>query len=94
MPDTLSPPAIESFLGQIVVLDTQGPLIYIGTLQSVSPHFWTLHDADVHDRHDSRSTKEFYLTETRQLGVRINRTHVHVAASQIASFSRLEDIVG
>ena len=35
-----------------------------------------LADADVHHAHDSRTTRELYLLETRDLGVRVNRTQV------------------
>lgn len=83
---------LEGLTGKIVVLDTQGPLIYIGTLEEVSGAFVVLHEADVHDSNDSRATKDLYLVETRDLGVRTNRKRVVVMLSQIASISLLEDV--
>jgi hypothetical protein len=80
-------------LGEIVVLDTQGPLIYIGTLDKVTDDYVVLTQADVHDRHDSRATKDLYLVETRDLGVRINRGRVLVMRDQISSASLLRDVV-
>ena len=83
---------LELLSGKIVVLDTQGPLIYIGTLERVSGPFVVLVDADVHDTNDSRATKDLYLVETRDLGVRVNRKRVVVMLGQIASVSLLEDV--
>jgi hypothetical protein len=83
---------LEAFRGKIVVLDTQGPLIYIGTLDQVTAPFVVLSEADVHDSNDSRATKDLYLVETRDLGVRTNRKRVLVTLAQIASISLLEDV--
>ena len=92
MSDPLLSHPLSEFIGQIVVLDTQGPLIYLGTLTHVLPHHILLTDADVHDSNDSRATKDLYLIEARDLGVRMNRKRVMVAAAQIASASLLSDI--
>ena len=83
---------LEGLTGKIVILDTQGPLIYIGTLHQVTGAFVVLVDADVHDTNDSRATKDLYLVETRDLGVRVNRKRVVVMLAQIASVSLLEDV--
>ncbi len=83
---------LTEFLGQVVVLDTQGPLIYLGTLIEVRQQFVVLSEADVHDSNDSRATKDLYLVESRDLGVRMNRKRVLVTSSQIASISLLTDI--
>lgn len=92
MTDTQSPHPFDAFLGKVIVLDTQGPLIYLGTLESVGPAYLVLRDADVHDSNDSRATKDLYLVESRDLGVRVNRHRVLVTVGQIASISLLEDI--
>jgi hypothetical protein len=84
---------LADYIGQIVVLDTQGPLIYIGSLERVSPDYFVLRDADVHDRHDSRASKDLYLVETRNLGVHVNRGRVLVMRRQAASISLLKDVV-
>jgi hypothetical protein len=93
MSDALEIEPLEPFLGQIVVLDTQGPLLYIGTLQRISPSVVLLSEADVHDTNDSRASKDLYLVETRDLGVRANRSLVVVMRQQIASVSLLKDVV-
>jgi hypothetical protein len=84
---------LAEFLQQIVVLDTQGPLIYIGTLHELTDAYFILTSADVHDTNDSRASKDLYLVETRNLEVRVNRTRVVVMRSQVASISLLKDVV-
>ncbi|HVS71244.1 MAG TPA: hypothetical protein VHQ47_08315 [Phycisphaerae bacterium] len=91
-----TPPAPDDFLselvGRVVVLDTQGPLLYVGTLERVAGVFLHLTQADVHDINDSRASKDLYLVETRDLGVRVNREAVVVMRSQVASVSLLADV--
>ena len=89
----MSDETLAEFLHQTVVLDTQGPLIYIGTLQVLTDAYFVLADADVHDTNDSRASKDLYLVETRDLEVRSNRRRVVVMRSQIASISLLKDVV-
>ena len=91
--DTHAADGLEPFLGHIVILDTQGPLIYIGTLQQATAGTFLLTDADVHDSNDSRASKDLYLVETRDLGVRVNRGVVLVMRHQIASVSLLRDVI-
>jgi hypothetical protein len=91
--DTPGGHGLETLLGHIVVLDTQGPLIYIGTLTRVTEATLLLAKADVHDTNDSRASKDLYLVETRDLGVRCNRGTVLVMRHQVASVSLLRDVV-
>jgi hypothetical protein len=79
-------------MGEEVVLDTQGPLIYIGRLVETGATFVGLADADVHDTNDSRASKDLYILESRDLGVRVNRMLVIVMRSEIASASLLRDV--
>jgi hypothetical protein len=84
---------LERFVGQVVVLDTQGPLIYIGTLDRATESTLMLVDADVHDSNDSRASKDLYLVETRDLGVRVNRKVTLVMRQHVASVSLLREVV-
>ena len=83
---------LDIWRGRIVILDTPGPLIYIGTLGDLHAEVLLLHEADVHDMTDSGSTKEYYIAQTRELGVRSNRAKVMVRREIIASISLLEDV--
>ncbi|HVT81285.1 MAG TPA: hypothetical protein VHM90_11575 [Phycisphaerae bacterium] len=93
MSDNLAVDPLAALVGEIVIFDTQGPLIYIGKLERVTEHSLLLTGADVHDTNDSRATKDLYLVETRDLGIRVNRTIVVVMRAQIASVSLLRDVV-
>lgn len=84
---------LAGMIGELVVFDTQGPLIYIGHLEQVTEQYFVLTGADVHDTNDSRATKDLYLVETRDLGIRANRGKVVVMRGQISSVSLLKEIV-
>ena len=58
---------LAAWLKRRVVLDTQGPMIYIGRLEAFDDHGYWLTEADVHDRNDGHSTKEVYLSQTHEL---------------------------
>lgn len=81
-------------VGRPVVLDTAGSVIFLGTLRSVEPDGFWLDDADVHDCDDGHATKELYVCEARQYGVRANRKSLFVYRSAVISFSGLGDVVG
>jgi len=84
---------LQSLLGQTVILDTAGPILYIGTLREIAPGGFWLESADLHDCRDGHAGKELYLVESRQHGVRINRERVYVLREAVISVSRLDDVV-
>jgi hypothetical protein len=88
---------LEVFLNERVVLDTQGPMIYIGTLMGVDERGYWLGDADVHDRSDGHSSKEVYINSARELergGTRrTNRRRVFIERHAVVSLSGLFDVV-
>lgn len=91
-------PTLEAFLNRRVVLDTQGPLVYIGLLVAVDDRGYWLVEADVHDRHDGHSNKEQYVVEARRLemegATNHNRRRVFVERHAVVSVSAMEDVVG
>ena len=84
--------ALAKLIGQPVVLDCRGPIVYIGTLESITEAFYELKDADVHEMLDGRSSKEIYLMDARKYGVRKNRAQVLVRRIEVVSISLLEDV--
>ncbi len=84
---------LAALLGEEVVLDTAGPIVYLGRLAAVLPTGFWLEDADVHDRADGHATKELYLREARALGIRAARLRVFVVRDAVISVSRLADII-
>ena len=80
----------EELLGQKVVLDTAGPLVYLGTLDAVTDEGFWLRDADVHNRTDGHANHELYVLEASRDGIRVNRRRVLVLRSAVSSLSLLE----
>ena len=92
-------PVLESnailldLVGRQVVLDTCGPILYIGTLRAVATDGFSLENADMHDCRDGHASKEQYLMESRTAGIRANRQRVLVLREAVISVSALEDIL-
>ena len=84
---------LHQFLNQVVVLDTNTPIVYLGTLAEVTSSVFVLDSADMHDCRDGHATKEQYLHEARDGGVTVNRRRVVVLQSAVISVSRLVDVV-
>ncbi len=80
-----------------MVLDTPGPLVYIGRLVAHDERGYWLVEADVHDRTDGHSDKEKYVNDAHMLekaGVRhVNRRRVFVQRDAVASISALDDVI-
>jgi hypothetical protein len=83
---------LETLRGQLVVIDMDESYLVIGTLVQIDPHHVSLSDADVHDHREANCTKDVYLLESRQLGVRFNRKLVAIPRARILAISRLEDL--
>ena len=83
---------LETCLKKRIVLDTRSSWIYIGRLDQVTATCAVLTDVDVHDSHDTQTSKDRYLFESRDTGIKINRDRVYVNMDYIVSFSLFEDI--
>lgn len=83
----------EEFIGCTVVIDTPTRYVYIGTLVRRKEETLLLEDVNVHDSEESKSTKEVYIMESAQHGVRINREKVMVPEQRVLSISKLDDTV-
>lgn len=92
-PETHEVSSLASFVGKPVVLDTAGPIIYLGTLREIREDGYWLDEADVHDCRDGHAHKELYVCESRRDGVRSNRKSVFVFREAVLSASKLEDVV-
>ena len=56
---------IESLIGRRVVLDTAGPITYLGTLREVCPDGFWLEEADIRDRTEGHVPKHDEAAEQR-----------------------------
>ncbi|MGB9626788.1 MAG: hypothetical protein ACPMAQ_18195 [Phycisphaerae bacterium] len=84
---------LTELLGRAVVLDTAGPVVYVGTLRSVGPEGFWLDDADVHNCDEGHAPKEQYVLESKVHGVRVNRQRVFVLRNAVMSVSALDAAV-
>ncbi len=83
----------STWIGQVVVVDTDSAYVYLGTLAGVTDHFISLKEVDAHDRAEGSSTKEKYIMEAKRFGVKANRREIAVRKSVIVSLSRLDDVL-
>lgn len=95
LPTNQGPEAAEvgHLIGEEVVLDTRGEILYIGRLVAIAEYFYVLKDADVHDLVHGRTSKEIYILESFKYGVKKNRRNVYVRSNEILSLSALRDII-
>ncbi|MBN2448023.1 MAG: hypothetical protein JXO22_14935 [Phycisphaerae bacterium] len=89
--------SLDAFVNRRVVLDTQGPLLYIGELRRHDERGYWLADADVHDRGEGHASKELYVNDARAMdrsgARRVNRRLVFVDRMAVTSVSLLDDVV-
>ncbi len=86
-------PSLASLLGRNVVLDTAGPITYLGKLVEIRHDGLWLADADLRDRSEGHHTKEQYICESRIHGIRANRRRIFVCAHVVISVSALDDVI-
>jgi hypothetical protein len=84
---------LEELIGQPVVVDLRSTFVCLGTLQQVHERYLELHDADLHDLRDTRSTRENYIAASCTTGVKRNRKKVLLAREEMVAISRLADVV-
>jgi hypothetical protein len=89
---SLNPEWLQALVGEAVVVDCDAPFVVCGRLLSASAHHLELADADLHDLREGSSSREVYVLETRQLGVRVNRRRVSLPLAQVVAVSRLQDV--
>src|SRR5437868_4489257 len=80
-------------VGQTVVLDTAGPIIYLGRLRELRPDGFVLDNADVHDCREGHASKELCICESKRDGIHANRTSVFVFRETVLSASCLADVI-
>jgi hypothetical protein len=83
---------LDPFIDKVVIADLDELYLVIGTLASAGPDHLVFTDADLHDHREANSTKEVYALESRQIGVRVNRTRVVIPRSRLVAISLLEDL--
>ncbi len=86
-------PSLQRLVGKRVILDTAGPVCYLGTLKEVRPDGFWLEYADIRDRNEGHVGKDSYVCEAKIHGIRPNRRRIFVLAHAVISVSAMDDIV-
>lgn len=84
---------LDELVGCEVVLDTAGPIVYMGKLTRIDDHGFWLEDADLHNTSEGHATREQYIAEAAKDGIRVNRRWVCVLRQTVISISALADVV-
>jgi len=85
--------SLDDLIGCEVVLDTAGPIVYMGRLKSFNEYGFWLEDADLHNASEGHATREQYIAESARYGIRVNRRVIFVLRSAVYSISALSDVV-
>ncbi|MBX7168829.1 MAG: hypothetical protein K1X74_21010 [Pirellulales bacterium] len=84
---------LAALVGREVVVDLASPFVALGTLAAVTEGFLVLGTADLHDLRDTATTRERYVVECREHGIRANRQEVWLALRDVVAIARLEDVI-
>ena len=83
---------LEELIGQRVVVDLRSPFVCLGTLLRLDEHFLELKNADLHDLRDTETTRERYVLESRDTGIKRNRKRLLLVRAEVIAVARLEDV--
>lgn len=78
--------------GITVIVDTDGPEIFVGRCDQVVPEGVILNDADVHRDGDEGRSKADYLQRAAQVGIWKKHDRVVVPAASVVSIRRLAEL--
>ena len=80
--------ALESLIGQVVVLDLESPYVIMGTYRGTEGPYYIVENADMHDLRDTTTTRDLYVLDAKRHGVNCNRRRVLRAAARESSAFR------
>jgi hypothetical protein len=84
---------LEELIGCRVVVDLRSEYVCLGTLVRVDDHFLELKNADLHDLRDTDTTREMYVIDSRDTGIKRNRKRLLLVRTDIVAVARLEDVM-
>jgi len=87
-----TPEMLKLLLNQNIVVDTDSHFVYLGNLVRADPEFLCLGHVDAHEVTSSTLSKEKYVHEARNIGVRPSRDYTFVPMARVVSISRLDDV--
>jgi hypothetical protein len=84
---------LDELIGEKVVIDLRSQYVALGTLLRADELFLELKNADLHDLRDTDTTRELYVVDSRDTGIKRNRKRVLVVRAEMVSIARLDDVV-
>ena len=78
--------------GITVVVDTDGPEVFVGRCDEVTPEGVVLLDADLHRAEDGQPSKEEWVRRAARFGVWARHRHLVVPRARVASIRRLGEV--
>lgn len=78
--------------GITVVVDTEGPVVYIGRCDDENEHEVILLDAADHDSEAEGSSKDDYIAKAAKFGIWKKHDRISIPRDQVASIRRLGEI--
>lgn len=78
--------------GITVVVDTDGPDVYVGRCDDIDARGVVLHDADLHRDGDGGRSKADWLRQASDFGVWPRHRSVLVEAARVVSVKRLAEV--
>lgn len=78
--------------GITVVVDTDGPEVYVGRCDDMDEREVILNDADVHEAKDGTPSKTEYLEKAARFGVWKKFQRVVIPRSRVVSVTRLGEL--
>lgn len=84
---------LDEFLNQRVVIDLSTTFVALGKLTRFDEHFLELKHADLHDLRDTETTRELYVADSANTGIKRTRKRVLIRRDQMVAISLLEDVV-
>ncbi|MDH3590545.1 MAG: hypothetical protein OER88_01610 [Planctomycetota bacterium] len=78
--------------GMTVVVETNGPRVYIGRCDTQTPEGIVLLDADHHDEGQDGKSNDDYLSFAAKYGVFKKHDHIVVPAAEITTVRRLGEL--
>ena len=79
--------------GITVVVETNGPVTYVGRYDSEDQRGLHMLDVGVHDESADSGSKEEYVRRSAKFGIRTDHKHLVVPTQQIARITRLGEMI-
>ncbi len=83
---------LRQFLDQVVVVEIGDGFTIFGRLTAITEAHLEFTEADLHAQFEANSSRDIYAMETRDLGIRANRSRLAIPRFRLLAICRLEDI--